>query len=959
MSGVETVNVRSAGTANIDLTGAGISGVTTLNSTQSVAATLTAATTTNINVSGATGAIIINGGKDISVTDATKDTDITIGATKVGAGSVSVTATSAGASTVAVDGGTSVTLNVTGTSGGADTITVGQGGDATDLPTGAVNVTSAHTGVAATDVTLNAITVSGGSTITVTQTADTSKAAADTTGATLTQGAVTVTAGTGTTLITTTQAASVKEVLAVTAVAGSAETASVKFGALKAGDTLTLDADAAADVDPSELTLTAAVDMTAAEVAAAFANLLNGKVPTAGDTQGGAPASKGTYAGASTLWTSAAASSDTVVFTSTTATGGVTDLAFVLTNTSTNSVAPTVTTTAGVSKVTGVTGVLGVISGTVVIDDNATAASVTSVSVNGYGATSTIGATNNMTKLASLTLANTEYVDRNGDSDFADNNESGDMTVNVGGALASLDLTLNKVRGTVTLTGAALKTLNLTATGADSSTALSAAAAETLTIAGDKSVTLSSGTFTALKTITVSGSAGAVFDGDEADTLTSVNTSATTGSVTAFIDGTVATYTGGAGKDSVSLVTGTALTKAIDLGAGDDTLSFVALNVTGSTAAVNGGEGTDILSMATATAAALDDAAQSFYTGFERLTINDSAGDTDGTAEDVTINLANLGLTNYVTTTGTKLDTTTAANADTLVLDNLATNGTVVITAAAAGANTKHKINIKDAATGTADVLNLVLSSASGLTAGTVTAAGVETVNLSTVDTSTTAANTDSVTLTATSATAVTVAGASALTLTMTSSTKVTSINASAATGAVTVTSLNTTSATTISGGSANDSLTAATGTTADVLIGGAGDDTLTANAGLTTLTGGAGNDVFVIGTASLNSSSYATITDFVAGDLIKFTGADSFAAAKVNLADTAVFQDYANAAVNAVGANDIAWFQYSGNTYIVMDEGTTNSTTFINGEDFIVRLTGLVDLTNASFNNTHDTIAL
>jgi len=215
--------------------------------------------------------------------------------------------------------------------------------------------------------------------------------------------------------------------------------------------------------------------------------------------------------------------------------------------------------------------------------------------------------------------------------------------------------------------------------------------------------------------------------------------------------------------------------------------------------------------------------------------------------------------------------------------------------------------------------------------------------------------------LTASSATAVTVAGNAGISLTMTGSTKVTSINASAATGAVTVTSLNTTSATTITGGSGNDVLQAATGTTADVLIGGAGEDTLTTNKGLTTLTGGAGNDLFVIGVPSLSSSSYSTISDFVAGDLIKFTGADSFNSVAIVLADTAVFQDYANAAVNAVGADDLAWFQYNGNTYIVMDEGTTgaDSTTFINGEDFIVRLTGLVDLTSASFNNTSDTIAL
>jgi S-layer protein len=107
-----------------------------------------------------------------------------------------------------------------------------------------------------------------------------------------------------------------------------------------------------------------------------------------------------------------------------------------------------------------------------------------------------------------------------------------------------------------------------------------------------------------------------------------------------------------------------------------------------------------------------------------------------------------------------------------------------------------------------------------------------------------------------------------------------------------------------------------------------------------------------------LNSSSYATITDFAAGDLIQFAGATEFAASKVVQADTAVFQDFANAAMNASSVGEVSWFQFGGNTYIVMDAGA-ESVTFVNGEDFVVKLTGLVDLTNASFNNTYDTIAL
>jgi S-layer protein len=217
--------------------------------------------------------------------------------------------------------------------------------------------------------------------------------------------------------------------------------------------------------------------------------------------------------------------------------------------------------------------------------------------------------------------------------------------------------------------------------------------------------------------------------------------------------------------------------------------------------------------------------------------------------------------------------------------------------------------------------------------------------------------------LTAAAATSITVVGEAAVELTLTGSTKVTSIDGSAMSAGLNVTSLNTSSATKITGGNGDDRLEAATGTTADILIGGAGDDILVANAGLSTLTGGEGADSFLVSVASSNINSYATITDFAAGDLLQMGGASSFASAKVVLGATAVFQDFANAAINILGTDGAGWFQFGGDTYVVADFETSvplaSQSTFVNGEDFIVKLTGLIDLSQASFNNTHDTIAL
>jgi S-layer protein len=502
---------------------------------------------------------------------------------------------------------------------------------------------------------------------------------------------------------------------------------------------------------------------------------------------------------------------------------------------------------------------------------------------------------------------------------------------------------------------------------------LTSALTETLNVSGTGVFDADATDLDALKTIIVTETAGVKLNAGIANTVTSVNTTGTTGTVTVTINGAAATYAGGAGVDSVTLATGTALTKSIDLGAGDDQLSFGALAVTGSTATLSGGDGTDTLAMTTAVADGLDAAKQTFYTNFERLSLTNAFGTDNATVDALTLDLANLGFTNYVSTAGTVFGTAgNAGTNDGLTLANLATEGTVVLTAK--GLIT---VTVKDAAaaTSTADVVNVVANvAATNIDFGTLTVANVETVNISSSDTkadddgdgttSTAEAPVESATLvlTADKATTVNVTGSANVNLTTTGSTKVTSIDGSTLTGNLVVTSLNTTTATTIKGGAGNDVLTSATGTTADVLLGGAGNDVLVANAGLTTLTGGEGNDVFRVATASLNVNSYATITDFAAGDLLQIAAADTFVSAKVSLGDTAVFQDYANAAMNSLvnGGNTVAvgWFQFGGNTYVVADVGA-ESTTFNNSQDYIVKLSGLIDLTNASFNNTYDTIAL
>jgi S-layer protein len=361
---------------------------------------------------------------------------------------------------------------------------------------------------------------------------------------------------------------------------------------------------------------------------------------------------------------------------------------------------------------------------------------------------------------------------------------------------------------------------------------------------------------------------------------------------------------------------------------------------------------------------------------------------------------------NYVVLT----EGTAAVAGGTLTLTNVTNAGTLELTAAA----TTTTVTMTDA-TGTADSFNVMTKvGAADVTFGTVDVAGVETVNLTATDTAATTINRATLTLTDAAAKNVTVAGNANVTLTAASAV-LTSVDASASTGGLTFTSA--VNAAVVTGGAGADALTGSgtgqtlRGGTGDdqitssgansvlngdagndqitstgansVLNGGAGNDQLTGNASgmtlngsdgndtltvggnLAVLAGGAGNDTYVVGYATSNINNYAIIAagEFNVGDVLKFAdvngATETFASARVVLNDTAVFQDYANAVINSNDAGAIAWFQFAGNTYVVEHASPDNSLTFVEGTDVLVRITGLVDLSTASFNASSQTLQL
>lgn len=352
----------------------------------------------------------------------------------------------------------------------------------------------------------------------------------------------------------------------------------------------------------------------------------------------------------------------------------------------------------------------------------------------------------------------------------------------------------------------------------------------------------------------------------------------------------------------------------------------------------------------------------------------------DPVAGDFTITNVDVDAT-VPTATITAITQGTAATTGTagvLALTNLASGGTLEI-----NDEGTYSVGITGASSGTADVANLVLASDSDLSAGTVTIASVETVNITTSnleDADSDDVHTDDMTLVATSAKTIVVTGNAGLDLTNTGNTKVTSFDASAVTlfgdvstaalvaaaetaAAVVFVSANstTTASVTIKGGAGDDELTG--NAASDTIIGGNGDDVLAGGAGVNTLTGGAGEDEFIFAVAE-SAVKASTITDLAADDIITLSAAiveavvdGEMGAALTGLdATTAVFQDFVDAAVAATTVADVSWFQFQGNTYVVQDLGA-NSVTFENGVDNIVKITGLVDLTDSTIAGSSITI--
>lgn len=380
-----------------------------------------------------------------------------------------------------------------------------------------------------------------------------------------------------------------------------------------------------------------------------------------------------------------------------------------------------------------------------------------------------------------------------------------------------------------------------------------------------------------------------------------------------------------------NLKVGNVANSTVKLGSGNDA---VELTATANKQTIDGGAGTDLVSV-TSTIAAAGAGNEVTFTNFEGLQISNAL------ANDV--DMSKWGAFNNVTlvqgvSAGGKLQK--LLNDSTITIDTVTLSADLVV-------------GVKDAATGTADKVNFVLNpkaTTGGLT-GKFVVDDIENIDIaSNLDNAKTAAAVNTIELKASAAakdtlTNVVIKG---------------DANSTILTLDATITKVKTVDASTLKGKFTFD----ASGHTYEksVIKSGAGDDTITfGSKSGATVTGGAGKDTFVLGAvgdnAAFPASKTATITDFSKGDKLKI-GANLTGTIDQNIAryDSTKSLDFANNLSRALdvataASNKLAYFTYTDpdsnatDTYLVRSDTSAG----LSANDYVVKLTGIVDLAGAT----------
>ena len=462
---------------------------------------------------------------------------------------------------------------------------------------------------------------------------------------------------------------------------------------------------------------------------------------------------------------------------------------------------------------------------------------------------------------------------------------------------------------------------------------------------------------------------------------------------TALKDIDASAFTGNFAKFAINNVENS----TVKLGSGDDVVSLT-LNPTPSNQkkqTIDGGAGTDLLMIDAAIAAGgkSDDVT---LNNFEGLKISGQIG--------AAIDMAKWTGFSHITLVGDSSASVTSANA---TFNNLINNSTITLE----GKKADHDIalNIKDAATGTNDTVNIVLDPKTYTTSGNdkiglnnggnFVIDDIENVNItSNLDTEKTEGVKNTVKFSATAdakgvLTNTTIKGDADTEVIFGSNIKkIKTLDASALTGKFkfdgtahvtenatikgsatkdnTITLDAIAKGSTVETGAGKDTITLAS-TGKYTVNAGADDDTITGigSTSGTVVTGGAGKDTFVINKGidpvTFAASKTSTITDFTKGDTIKIGGsALAVTQNKIVKYEVSGSLDFANnfkEALKAAGDQKVAYFTYrdpdsnSTDTYIVKSNGAD---VVADPNDYVVKLSGAIDLSNATITTSgNDTL--
>ena len=409
--------------------------------------------------------------------------------------------------------------------------------------------------------------------------------------------------------------------------------------------------------------------------------------------------------------------------------------------------------------------------------------------------------------------------------------------------------------------------------------------------------------------ITSTGSAANVLTGiTNAASLKTITVAGTQNVTLGTLGAAVTTLNASASTAGVIATAGDAVDYAITGGAGNDTLTVTAANIT-SADTINGGAGTaDTIKLGAAVTAAN----MANVTGFEVLeeTTNNVAQTLDGLLSGVT------KLVSSATSDG-------AGN--TVSFTNVGSGVTELQVTGTEGIIASLKTN------GTADAVTLTYgSSSAGFTvAGQTTLNDYETISI----VSQGGANNTGA-FGATQVTTMNASGSKALTIGATTATALATINASAMTASFIMTDNSSTAASTITGGTGADTLFG--GTKADVIVGGAGSDAITGGAGADNLSGGDGNDTFTVVTVSDFTTGVETVAGGAGDDTLSIATAGN-ATITLIAANLAAISGIETLSLNSgSGASSVtlsdAVYTANGQTLKIVDADLTQGTLTVDG---------------------------